>query len=1218
MQVSKKSHIIFLITGLLITSYLILSIIQQKTTSYSIIQKKFETKFLEQKTNLNNSFNKIYEKLTNDNANRLLFDYDVKPQVYISFIIFKNNMVSSWSSNRVMTYPLKYNADTFFVAQLDNGYYQVQQRSKGDLILIGLNLIKYNFPFPNDHLSNKFNPAYELPKKLSIQINGKTDAVKIPSIINYNPSSKPDDNNAIFFFIVFLVAYIFTLLSIYRLYQSITILNQKKLLFLIFYSLDVIIIRLLIYFFHIPGNLQETSFFNPTYFASIIFFDSLGDLMLNAISIFAICLAVFIHFPISDQKSKSLSYHYFKTFSIFFHFFIFFKLLEAFIKILIFDSNYSLDLSNIFSLSLPGYFSFFALFLLILSYTLIGIRLFETTFREFRAKTLPFFVSLGSAFFLSLFFVLLRSQNIAIPLVPLLFILLLLLQKLYYKNLFNNFSILLLLFFFSFVAAFLIFHYNSIKEKQNRKLFAYKISNTSDPIAEYQFSQFQKEINNDDFIQQNISNALTDDYYLDSIIFYLNEKYFSRIFRGYSSTHTICTDDQLLLIQPEEILTNCNDYFENQIHSFCDSTLSSHLFRYNLSEAFRYIAKFHFYPIVNDDSMRITVFSEFYYKTLPEEGLGYPDLLVDQSIDLIPDLSSYSYARYHNGELFYKFGNFNYFLQSDTSFNEPFFTNSQGYNHYFYPINDNNHIIISKARSGILNLLAPFAYLFISFTIILLILLFIFFHSPLIQSISLNFSNRLQIIIISIIIVIFLFEGLLAIFYIRKINSDKNNEILKEKTHSVLIELEHKLSNENVLDISMQEYLSNLLNKFSMVFFSDINLYNLSGQLLATSRPPIFEEGLTSTLMNPVAFNKLNFEKQLLFIHQEKIGEHFYLSAYIPFRNANGEISAYLNLPYFAKQSELREEIASFLSTFLNIYILFIVLSVVLSFIISRYTTQPLKILQNKLSQLTLLRSNEKISWKSRDEIGKLVDEYNRKVDELESSALLLAQSERESAWREMAKQIAHEIKNPLTPMKLSVQALQKSWNEKSPDFSFRIKRFTKTIIDQIEELSRIATEFSDFAKMPQPKVETFDLSEPIESVIDLYKDSENINISFQYDKSRTYPFIGDKKLIFRAFSNIIKNSVQALDNNSSGKIRIILDKTPDHYEIQFSDNGPGIPLEISDKIFSPNFTTKSGGMGLGLAMVKNIIQSYSGTISYSSFEGKGTTFILCLPLKKS
>jgi nitrogen fixation/metabolism regulation signal transduction histidine kinase len=367
--------------------------------------------------------------------------------------------------------------------------------------------------------------------------------------------------------------------------------------------------------------------------------------------------------------------------------------------------------------------------------------------------------------------------------------------------------------------------------------------------------------------------------------------------------------------------------------------------------------------------------------------------------------------------------------------------------------------------------------------------------------------------------------------------------------------------------------------------------------------------------MNSDAYRTLTLDKKLLFIHTETIGDQDYFSAYVPFMNEDNKVVAYLNLPYFARQTELQNEISVFLNAFLNVYVLMIAIAIFLAILISRYITQPLQLIRDKMRSLSLGGSNEKISWSRNDEIGTLVAEYNRMIDELARSAELLAKSERESAWREMAKQVAHEIKNPLTPMKLSVQYLQKAWDEKSDDWEERLHRFTQTIIEHIDTLSAIASEFSDFAKMPQKKDERIDLSETIKKSLDLFTDIENIQFSYVPPPDPPHYVWADKNQLIRVFNNLIQNSVQAIGKEAEGNIRISLDLDSNTYIIRVADNGPGIPKEMMDKIFSPSFTTKSGGMGLGLALVRNIITEAGGSINFESSPDTGAVFIIQLPV---
>jgi nitrogen fixation/metabolism regulation signal transduction histidine kinase len=365
--------------------------------------------------------------------------------------------------------------------------------------------------------------------------------------------------------------------------------------------------------------------------------------------------------------------------------------------------------------------------------------------------------------------------------------------------------------------------------------------------------------------------------------------------------------------------------------------------------------------------------------------------------------------------------------------------------------------------------------------------------------------------------------------------------------------------------------------------------------------------------MQREAYNALAINKRTLFIMEEKTGNYEYLSAYIPFRDNQNKTTAFINLPYFARQQELQQEISSILVTIINIYVILTALAVMVSLIMSNHLTQPLQLIRDRFSRLNLSTGIEKIDYQSNDEIGELINEYNLMVEKLAESAEQLARSERESAWREMARQVAHEIKNPLTPMKLSIQHLEKAWNDHKPDWDVKLARTTKTLIQQIDSLSAIATAFSDFAKLPVAKNSEVDICAVLRSQIGLFSNYPNIEITFDVPDDPRYVY-ADEKQLSRVFINLFTNAIQAINAGTKGRISIELTTRPSNHEIIIHDNGIGMSEEQQHKIFSPNFTTKSSGMGLGLAMVKNIIETVGGNITFSSKPGNGTTFIIELP----
>ncbi|MDD2413312.1 MAG: ATP-binding protein, partial [Bacteroidales bacterium] len=451
---------------------------------------------------------------------------------------------------------------------------------------------------------------------------------------------------------------------------------------------------------------------------------------------------------------------------------------------------------------------------------------------------------------------------------------------------------------------------------------------------------------------------------------------------------------------------------------------------------------------------------------------------------------------------------------------------------------------------------------------------------------------------------------IMTVVYFINLNITKNVEIVTEKSHAILVQIEQQFNHLSDINQTNVVLLNEQIQRLSGQFFTDINLYDRHGYLIASSRPQMFQQGLVSYRINTEAFRELKNNKKTNFLHDENIGKQKYLSSYMPFRNNKGVTLAYINLPYFAKQEDLNSEISSFLIAFLSVYVLLTLIAIAITIFFAQYITRPLSLMREKIRNIKLRGRNEKIFWKSKDEIGLLIEEYNRMVEELDRSAELLASSERDYAWREMAQQVAHEIKNPLTPMKLSIQYLQRAWDNKEPDWDERLKRFSQTLVEQIDALSNIATAFSDFAKMPKGDSGMEHLDDNIKSVISLFEET-NTNIDFIFDESIEYHINADKTQLIRVLNNLIKNATQAVRDVENGKIIVRLSEQENHFLLEVNDNGIGISDDLKHKIFSPNFTTKTGGMGLGLAMVKNIVDTMNSEIWFESTEGEGTSFFI-------
>jgi nitrogen fixation/metabolism regulation signal transduction histidine kinase len=366
--------------------------------------------------------------------------------------------------------------------------------------------------------------------------------------------------------------------------------------------------------------------------------------------------------------------------------------------------------------------------------------------------------------------------------------------------------------------------------------------------------------------------------------------------------------------------------------------------------------------------------------------------------------------------------------------------------------------------------------------------------------------------------------------------------------------------------------------------------------------------------MDPEAYYHLNTLKEIQFFKDEKIGTLKYLSNYVPVLDESGHQYAYLNIPYFTSQTKLRQEISNFLVAIINLNAFIFLIAGIVALFITNRITRSFTFISNRMKQVNLGKINEAIKWKRKDEIGELVEEYNKMVAKLDDSAIALAKSEREGAWREMARQVAHEIKNPLTPMKLSLQYLQKAIDNNSGNVMELSKSVARTLVEQIDHLSQIAGEFSQFANIGNPRNETFDLNESLDMVTHLHGAEEKLIINWEPVNGAVL-IHADKTHINRLFTNLIQNAMQAVPEERVPRIDISEVVNNDKVLIVIKDNGNGIPEAMQSKIFTPNFTTKTSGTGLGLAMCKGIVEQSHGKIWFETKEGKGTNFYIELPI---
>lgn len=480
---------------------------------------------------------------------------------------------------------------------------------------------------------------------------------------------------------------------------------------------------------------------------------------------------------------------------------------------------------------------------------------------------------------------------------------------------------------------------------------------------------------------------------------------------------------------------------------------------------------------------------------------------------------------------------------------------------------------------------------------------------------QLGLGGKVRAALVSFAIVGLLFFGIGAQQLLFRQYTERSETAILEKARSAHIELQQKLDGQPPLTNDRSRYLEHLLAQLSNVLFSDITVYDLQGRMLASSRPQVFSSGLIGPRMDAVAYARMVVEQASDFVHQETIGTAQFQSAYLPLRDRKGTVLGYLSLPSFADQRQQEQDRSGVLVAVVNLFVLLFALSILVALFISNWTTRPLDLLKRSLESVALQGANRPLTYRGRDEVGQLVEVYNRKVEELRESAERLARSERESAWREMARQVAHEIKNPLTPMKLGIQHFQHAWDPDAPDAREKLDRFSRSIVQQIDALNGVATAFSQFAQMPIARPEALDLSSVVRAAVDVFEASPGVDITLHDAPSLTVT--ADREHLLRVFNNLLKNAVQAIPEDRAGAIDVRLYAKDSEAIVGVTDNGSGISDEARERLFTPSFTTKSSGMGLGLAMVKRIVENAGGRVWFTTEEGKGTSFFIALPLRE-
>lgn len=476
---------------------------------------------------------------------------------------------------------------------------------------------------------------------------------------------------------------------------------------------------------------------------------------------------------------------------------------------------------------------------------------------------------------------------------------------------------------------------------------------------------------------------------------------------------------------------------------------------------------------------------------------------------------------------------------------------------------------------------------------------------------SKSLSFRIFTSMLVLVLIAFALISGITFFQYREQVKDYNIDRLERKENAIKKEINRTLETTTyeVRTDRVPFIFKDEIHDIARIHGENITLYDLEGQPLLSTTEKLFEspakEAIPQRILDTLAGS---LEKRYVERIDTKTPQQ---NSYSYINDPKFKRLAILQIQYEDSDSFINKEMREILIRIGVVALIVFFTAIFLAYILARYITLRLKNIEEKIKQTQLDKRNKKIDTHSLPtELLTLVSAYNGMIDELEASAAQLAQNEREAAWREMAKQVAHEIKNPLTPMRLTVQSFERRFDPEDPEINVKIKEYSNTLIQQIDTMSSIASAFSNFADMPAQQSETLNVPKVVKLALDIFRER---NIAFaKADQEILAKF--DRTQLIRVVTNLVKNAIQATKNTADPKIFVDVKAFHNTVQIIVSDNGIGITEENKVKIFEPKFTTKTSGMGLGLAMVKNIMETYNGTITFTSEEGKGTVFTVTFP----
>lgn len=731
----------------------------------------------------------------------------------------------------------------------------------------------------------------------------------------------------------------------------------------------------------------------------------------------------------------------------------------------------------------------------------------------------------------------------------------------------------------SAVLAFCIYKYVEGAELEAKKKFANYLLLKRDVLGEYYLDQTIRKLSSDETLaliaSERSRRVLEERIRSEFLTPYFNKYDLEIVFQDYQqlSLNTRFTREYSLLTP-----ANQSDY-ENIY--FVDEGTN-----------FKYICKINVGDLVGLIILQIK-------KRVPTSV--YPALLTDNKYFSVTN--DFDYAVFAGDDILFhrsKFGQGEWPTEEDFEREELYKRGIEKNERHYYGVQTNDGrtiLIISKkyeARDRLTNFFFFFLLLLFSFA------LFSVISSAIEHGLKLNFTSKIQLYLGMAFIIPLLITGFALL---NTLNTSYREEINRSYIKQSLY-ISEILSNE--IEEVRNESGAYRLAEISNYIQSDLSFYNESGYLIATSQPEIFNLNLQGNLINPIVFDELVVKENQSIIADESVGSLDYKVCYAVVNTIDNQVAGFIAMPFFDSRNHLRRQQIEVFGNLITIFGFIFILAIVFGNAVLNNLLHPLRMVAAKIRRVTLQEVNKPIEYESSDEIGSLVKDYNQMLVKLEDSKLALAKSQKETAWKEIAKQVAHEIKNPLTPMQLKIQQMLRKHDSGSKEHET-----LSSLLTQVDTLSQIAESFSAFAEMPAPDNQVFDWGALIREVVELYS-AEDVKIDLETETNINIE--ADKDIFRRILNNIVLNAIQSVVDKQA-EIHISLEERSGKGVLSVRDNGKGVPNELKDKIFLNYFSTKSTGSGIGLALAKKGIENAGGNIWFESKQGKGTTFFISMPL---